>query len=169
MFASAPASASHRDNRQSSSDMPFMDNVVRIVSVLASLFCFITGLIHLWISFENEDAGVRWSRNRGFVEEHNVGWQKDFELTPEAIVWHWQPLIIGWIALSQHMQYSRSMVGYNSFITMAVFYVFVAAFGCFGYAGNFGIIAGSLSLVSAAFAVLLAIFGGDREPQNILF
>lgn len=149
--------------------MPLMDNVVRSVSAIASLLCFIVGLIHVWLSFENDNSGVHWSRNHGFIEEHNYGWQKDFELSPQAIVFHWQPLIIGWIALSHHIQYSRHMVFYSSYIQMCLFYVFVATFGCFGYAGNFGIVAGSFALAAAALACIQAIFGGDHEPQLVLF
>ena len=109
------------------------------------------------------------SREHSFVEELNLGWQKDFELTPQAIVDHWQPLIIGWIALAHHAQFSRSFQCYGSYLQMSFWYIFLAAFGCFGYAGNLGIIAGSLALFTAGFAIVLAIFGGNREPQLVLF
>lgn len=168
MFAAAPAAS---PSNQHLTDMPFLDNTVRTVSSLASLLAFVVGLIHLWFSFKDDNSGgVRWSRDDGFFQEHNIGWQKDFELTPQAIVEHWQPLVIGWISLGHHMTYSRTaLVAYSTYLQMCLWYVFVAAFGVFGYAGNFGIIVGSLELVVAGFALILAIFSGNREPQLVLF
>jgi len=52
---------------------------------------------------------------------------------------------------------------------MCLWYVFVALFGCFGYAGSLGIIAGALALVTAVVAGVMVFVDQAGEPRPVLF
>lgn len=148
--------------------MAKIDTPLHSIAFLASLLCFIVGLIHLWFSFEDKHANLHWQKGN-FIEETNQGWQTSFALTPQAIVHHFQPALIGWFALSHHIGYVKAWSVYGSWIQMCFWYVFVAVFGCFGYAGNLGILAGAFSLLTAAIAAALAVVDNTGAPQPVLF
>jgi hypothetical protein len=139
---------------------------LRFISFMASLLAFIVGLIHLIRTMDASWSELTWS-DGGFIDEVNKGWQSAFELTPQAIVTHWQPLIIGWIALAHHVRYVHSLSVYHTWVQMAFWYIFVALWGCFGYCGNLGIIAGALALLASCIAVAMAIVdrGGAADAE----
>lgn len=147
-----------------------IDTPLHSIAFVGSLLCFVVGIIHIWFSFEGEkSAKLGWSKDDFLSEEHNSGWRNAFELTPQAIVWHFQPLLIGWFALAHHIGFVKSWTLYTSWTHMAFWYVFVAFFGCFGYAGNLGVLAGAFSLLTALVAVALAVVDNEGAPQPALF
>lgn len=136
---------------------------MRVVSMLGAGAALTVGIIHVWLSFAEASVSLSWS-NGSWIEEINDTWQHAFELTPDAIVEHWQALIIGIIAFGQHSEAMRVRAFYATWFQMCLFYVFVAFFGCFGYAGNIGIIAGALCLVSAAISLGMALGRPSSAP-----
>jgi len=115
-------------------------------------------------------------------------WRGDFELTPDNIVHHWQPLVLGLLACSQHHTRIRFTTIYTDMVRArppgwqvepaeltcvcarvpvqvwgAIWYVFLALFGCFGYAGNLGIISGALCLVTGALAAIMVLVADTKD------
>lgn len=90
--------------------MPDVGVSVHSVAFITSIAAFVVGIIHLWLSFEGTDSNLKWAKrnegNHGFISEVNQGWQEAFELTPQAIVDHFQPVLIGWFSLAHHIRYA---------------------------------------------------------------
>ncbi|KAG8468890.1 hypothetical protein KFE25_007408 [Diacronema lutheri] len=153
--------------------MPDVGVSVHSVAFITSIAAFVVGIIHLWLSFEGTDSNLKWAKrnegNHGFISEVNQGWQEAFELTPQAIVDHFQPVLIGWFSLAHHIRYVNKLSLYGSWLQMCLWYVFVALFGCFGYAGSLGIIAGALALVTAVVAGVMVFVDQAGEPRPVLF
>lgn len=89
-----------------------------------------------------------------------------FLLTPYQLAKHWQPLILGLIALGHHVRIVPSSTWrvYSTWQWAAIFHVLLAFFGCAGWAGNLGICAAFLCLLTAFAAICASC--QNRDGRN---
>jgi hypothetical protein len=95
--------------------------------------------------------------------------QEAFLLTPYQMAKHWQPLILGLIALGHHIRIVPNWTwrAYSTWQTAAIFHVLLAFFGCAGWAGNIGIIAACLCLVTAFLATCMSCLDRDGRGGSL--
>lgn len=148
-----------------------LDTPARAFGFAAAVATVVVGLIHAFNSFVGETNSLRWSSG-GFFEEVNASWQENFLLTPYEVAKHWQPLLLGLLALGQHIAVVHVWKVYNSWGAGALFYLVLACFGCFGFSGNAGLIAGCISLVASFLSLAMAFLdreGASKELREPLF
>lgn len=62
--------------------------------------------------------------------------QEIFLLTPYQIAKHWQPLILGYVVLGQHVAVLHTVSLYSNWWKAGLVYTLLALFGAFGFAGS---------------------------------
>lgn len=95
--------------------------------------------------------------------------QEAFLITPYQIAKHWQPLILGLIALGHHVRIVSNSTwrAYSTWQWAAIFHVLLAFFGCAGFAGNLGIISACLCLLTSFFAICTACQDRDNRSGSL--
>lgn len=72
----------------------------RSICFAAAVATVVVGVVHAVNSFRGSTAALRWSQ-AGFIDENNEAFAEAFLLTPYQIAKHWQPLLLGYLALGQ--------------------------------------------------------------------
>jgi hypothetical protein len=134
----------------------------RAFAFAAAVATVVVGVVHAVNSFRGSTASLNWSNK--FIDESNESFQEAFLLTPYQIAKHWQPLLLGLLALGQHIKVARVWKVYSNWIQGAIFYLFLCFFGCAGFAGNLGLIAALLCLVASFLMLCMSCL--DRESAS---
>mmetsp|Transcript_14819 Transcript_14819/g.43565 ORF Transcript_14819/g.43565 Transcript_14819/m.43565 type:complete len:148 (-) Transcript_14819:353-796(-) len=141
-----------------------MDGSAKALCFCAAVATTIVGVVNAFLSFEGATASIGWSSG-GFFDEVNAGFKEAFLITPEQIARHWQPLILGLIALGQHIRVAHVWKVYSNWAQAAIFYFLLAFFGNFGFAGNLGVLSACLCLVATFICIVMACY--DRSSTGI--
>mmetsp|Transcript_2826 Transcript_2826/g.6670 ORF Transcript_2826/g.6670 Transcript_2826/m.6670 type:complete len:146 (-) Transcript_2826:282-719(-) len=106
------------------------------------------------------DATLHWDCE--FLDSDcNVGWRSVFTLVPDFFIALWTPVLLGAIAVSVHVTSVRQWTPKNN-IVLALFLIFLAVFGAFGYTGMLGVITGVLAAVAGLVTAIIH-FAGHKE------
>ena len=163
-------------------DNALVINLARVLSLGVGLLTFVIGLIHVFNrSFQwcpanpwTECLGpsIRWNtvNSQNFVQSSNgpTAWRSIFTLDIEILGPLWGPTVLGYFTAIQHVQdHNHALL--MSWPRVCLWFLFIALFANFGYAGNLGIICGFVSVVVALLAVLITAGGGGTAPTHFAF
>merc|ERR1712048_1032044 len=91
-------------------------------------------------------------------------WRDVFTFRIDKFIDLWTPLLFGLISLMLHMGHTRWDAVADNWITFSFWFLLMALWGSFGYAGNLGILTGFLNS-SVTFFGLLCLFICPAEER----
>lgn len=156
--------------------------ITRILSLVAGLCVLIIGIIHIivqdlrWCPAANFDCigpSLRW--NPSGVEftlpgngPTQGGWGAElFTLAIDKFMELWGPIMLGLISIGQHLNGHQITAISVSWPRVFLWYMFVALFGSFGYAGNLGILTGFLCVFVSLLALAISLGGGATTKTHL--
>lgn len=156
-------------------------DLTKMFSLLASLASIGVGGIHAFYNgtgFACRDvAGVTcigpalvWIDDMDYftVPINLLTWGLAFSLNPNIFFPLWGPFFISLLAFLQHLPSQNVKNITNSWGMTCVFYLFIAVFCNFGYAGNFGVITGFLTSFTAFLCFITLCLGGNGSGTAVL-
>ncbi|KAJ1640394.1 hypothetical protein T492DRAFT_855116 [Pavlovales sp. CCMP2436] len=138
----------------------------RALGITAAVATLVVGVVHAINSFRGSTASLQWPK-AGWFDETNESFSEAFLLTPYQIAKHWQPLLLGLIALGQHVRVVNVWRIYTNWLQAALWYLFLAFFGCLGFAGDLGIVAGLICLVAAFLSLCISCLDRSANPSSL--
>ncbi|KAG8457801.1 hypothetical protein KFE25_005814 [Diacronema lutheri] len=134
----------------------------RAVGFAAAVATVVVGIVHAVNSFRGSTASLRWSSK--FFDEANESFADAFLLTPYQLAVHWQPLLLGLLALGQHIKVAHTWRVYSSWPAAAIWYLVLAFFGNLGFSGNLGLISGLMCLLASFLSLCMSCL--DRSSSS---
>jgi len=111
--------------------------------------------------------GLNWNTGEeAFITNSNNSWRSVFSLTPVVIANIWTPLIAGVVGLLA--LFGRIRILFHTWTRAAWWHLFQALFLNFGFAGNWGIITGFVSLMTCLVCFICAKVAGFEPAVGIL-
>lgn len=156
--------------------------VTKVLSLFCGLFVVACGLVHVfthnfnwcpWMTWGSADCvgpSLRWNpTNMDFLFEGNnaFGWRQIFTFKIDTFCALWGPIALGYITCLQHVRGHLWTSIYSTWPRVFMWFMFLALFSAFGYAGNLGILCGFLCVVVALFAMLISFGGGANTQTNL--
>lgn len=137
----------------------------RSICFAAAVATIVVGIVHAVNSFRGSTASLHWSDK--FFDETNESFAEAFLLTPYQIAKHWQPLLLGFIALGQHIKVTYVRALHTNWFQATVFYLLLAFFGNLGFAGNIGLIGGSICLLASFLCLCMSCLDRSAEASSL--
>merc|ERR1711964_888266 len=100
----------------------------------------------------------------------NRVWRDTFTFRPQQFLDLWTPFFFGTFLALQHLSPDlRSSMISGNWTKMALYHVIMALWGCFGYAGNLGIVIGFSSVFAGFLGFILGlIHEGGKHPITVI-
>lgn len=149
--------------------------VTRVLSLVAGVATIVCGIVHVTSQFRKACRGdftdcvgpwLYWSSDT-FTEDVNAGYWRDtlFSLKPDSFCEQWGPLFLGLATVFTHTAALRIDAICLNWARVCMWFLFLALFANFGYAGNLGILTGFLSSLVALLAFIHAVAKNlDKRP-----
>ena len=151
--------------------------LIRFLSLVAGILVSITGIIHLvLIDFNWCTTGscvgpsLFWNANTADAikdSNNDLAWRSVFGLAPALFLPTWGPIILGFIAVMQHVRGHSFDFMDQSWAYVFLWYLFLGLFASMGYAGNFGIIVGLFCIVISILAFCVTLTTGGESKTNL--
>jgi len=161
--------------------------VARVICLLAALFCLATGLATVIIKFSEWCQGggsnwpwscigpaLAWDNNEFVKNEVNScktglggrAWGCVFSFAPEIFIPLWTPFFMALIAIFAQFRSMKLEFISKNWARMCLYYLLMALFGAFGYAGNLGILAGFITVLAAFVCLIMAFVDSGSNPSS---
>eukprot|EP01065_Artemidia_motanka_P032695 TRINITY_DN39688_c0_g1_i1.p1 TRINITY_DN39688_c0_g1~~TRINITY_DN39688_c0_g1_i1.p1 ORF type:complete len:178 (+),score=42.69 TRINITY_DN39688_c0_g1_i1:61-594(+) len=150
----------------------------RFLGVLTALMAVTCGVIHVvrqfdkWCSKPDTCVGpaLVWGEGDNFVHDLNGPptahkWRSVFTLVPDVFFDMWTAFFLGMVTLcGMHIKSTQAEAISGNWVRGLLWYTFLAFFGCFGYAGSFGIITGFVAVFTAFLCLVCELAHAPGGP-----
>ena len=155
-----------------------LGGITRALSFVAGLATAICGLVHVFSKFRKECPSLGrsdcvgpwlfWSSGDFTADVNGAYWRLQlFSLAPDAFIDNWSAVILGLITMFLHVHSLRIEALSRNWARLCVWFLFVALFGSFGYAGNLGVLTGFLNSLVALLCFILACGPGRNVSTTM--
>lgn len=157
--------------------------VGRALTVLVGCLTFIVGLVHIAKTVELSDCedsstiscigkSLRWNTRAASspINDVNKEWRDVFTFSPDPFFEYWTPILLGVLTLMIHFGGEPgwfTLAIASTWVRLGFWLAFVALYGNFGYAGNFGIVVALITCMIAGLCLIIALISrGDQVAPD---
>lgn len=113
-----------------------------------------------WLFWEVDGKG--WDA----TDRINAGWSFEvFNLIPTLFFDQWTAVFLGLLSADIHFGDDHWELVSDNWARKAIWHIFIAAFGAFGYAGKLGIITGFICVAVSALSILVMFLDPEERPS----
>ena len=154
--------------------------VARLMSFACAVFTLVTGLIHVfgnslgtWCGGGQAACvgpGLIWNQDPvSFIAEFNAAgrWRGVFTLAPDIFCVLWGPIIIGCIAIMQHLSGREWPSISGNWGRSCLWHLFLGAFCNAGYAGSWGVLVMFFCAFTALLAFIIVMLGASDTSTHL--